>query len=189
MRAPSKNITASAATAITFIVALVLSGCANSPLAPTAKPVNETASAQPTEELIDDSFDNADDSDSFDWTDGGLDSGDFDFDFDFGDIESGNTVPKDFPKSIPLYKGQVKEGVALTIDGKRMWTITMNVPDISKTYASTRSGLQAAGFDEFFAVEDAESALGMFDANGFSVYFTIEKSNNGFELAYVVTED
>src|SRR3978361_927774 len=58
---------------------------------------------------------------------------------------SGGSLPKDFPASVPVYKGKIDTGLGLGSGKHEIWNVTVEVPDASATSA-IKSELTGAGF-------------------------------------------
>jgi hypothetical protein len=57
----------------------------------------------------------------------------------------GGSLPKDFPSSVPIYKGKIDTAVALGTGSKEVWNVTVEIPG-SSTYDQIKSDLTGAGF-------------------------------------------
>jgi hypothetical protein len=55
------------------------------------------------------------------------------------------TLPKDFPSSVPVYKGKIVTAIALGTGSKEIWNVTVGVPG-SNAYDDIKSELTGAGF-------------------------------------------
>lgn len=139
------------------------------------------ATAAPTDDAVDDSGDSADD--------GGTDAKDDGSGLDLDSVQSGESIPTDFPASVPLYKGEVIYGGGLSMDGSHMWTVKIKCKEAAKTLPEVVAQLKAAGFTETFTTIDGDEAVGMFDGRkDYSVLFAITKEGDHFEIGYVVSD-
>jgi hypothetical protein len=57
----------------------------------------------------------------------------------------GGSLPKDFPSSVPVYKGKIDTGLGLGSGKKEIWNVTVEVPGGSVT-SSIKTELSGAGF-------------------------------------------
>lgn len=87
----------------------------------------------------------------------------------------GGSIPKDFPTSIPVYKGKVISAIALGSGKKEAWNVTIEIPG-SDAGNTIKSDLTSAGFK----VEESGST----DAGG-----SIIADNKSYAVAVVTSKD
>jgi hypothetical protein len=96
---------------------------------------------------------------------------------------SGATVPADFPKSVPLYKGAVTSGVAMGQDDSKIWNVIMTAPgpSIMPTIAAQ---LKAAGFTT--DLTPGGNSL-IYDNADYDVAVVLKKTSTGYTVDYAVS--
>lgn len=177
------NFTTPAATvALALAITLSLSGCfASDPVPPKPKDSTSQSTKAPKDDATDGSDVSDDNSDTGSSGDG---SG-----IDLDSVQSGESIPTNFPASVPLYKGEVVYGGGVAANGSQMWTIKIKCSDPKSTLADVSAALTAAGFTETYAAATGDSAAGMFDRpEDYSVLFSISKEGDHYEIGYVVTD-
>ena len=173
--------TSASVAAIVLVATLALSGCSgSSPFPPSSQDATLKATTAATDKPVDSGGEAAKGSDKSTSGDG---SG-----LDLESVQSGKSIPADFPASIPLYKGEVIYGGGLTMDGSRMWTVKITCKDAASTLPEVAASLKAAGFTETFTTISGDEGVGMFDGRkDYSVMFAITKDGDHFEIGYVVS--
>jgi hypothetical protein len=96
---------------------------------------------------------------------------------------SGASVPADFPKTVPLYRGRVVSGVSMGQDGDRIWNIIMAVPGASVMPAIARR-LKAAGFTTDLTA--GGNSL-IYDDADYDVAVVLKKTDRGYTVDYAVS--
>jgi hypothetical protein len=101
----------------------------------------------------------------------------------------GSTVPSDFPKAVPLYKGTVATSAALGSGKKKIWNVGIDVPAAS-AMDTIKSQLTASGF-----TTDVEGNVGKVGASlithdkTYGVAVVLAKVGKGYVANYTVTPD
>ena len=99
----------------------------------------------------------------------------------------GNKVPSDFPSAVPLYKGDVVFGASVGGDGKKVWNVTIKVPD-AKASADIEKQLTGAGFSGSFNNTGADANTGTFTSDSYGVLVVVTSAGkNGWVANYTVT--
>lgn len=102
---------------------------------------------------------------------------------------STESVPADFPASVPLIDGKVTSGAKMTIAGVGNWTVTKRTDiSVSEAFDEVRAQLTGAGLTEGFAQGQAEQAAGMFTGDQHSVLVNVASVDGAAEVTYVVSE-
>ncbi|MBX3091414.1 MAG: hypothetical protein KF801_02785 [Cryobacterium sp.] len=100
----------------------------------------------------------------------------------------GASLPKDFPKEVPLASGSVIFGAGLGNDDGKVWNVTIKVSD-GKAMDGIAKQLTDAGF-ESVASGDAsnESTTGAFSKDPYGVIVVVTSDDKGgFVANYTVT--
>ena len=107
-----------------------------------------------------------------------------------GQLDIGGTsVPKDFPKEIPLASGPVIFGAGIGSGDSKVWNVAIKVSDAS-AMDGIKAQLEAAGFK---SAGDADSSLdaktGLFTKDPFGVLVIVapNEDEGGFVANYTVT--
>lgn len=95
----------------------------------------------------------------------------------------GKSVPADFPGQIPLARGEIGLAAAATVEGRRVWTISMTVSETA-AFGDLHSGFLAAGFEENVRSE----TMGIYEGHGVNVVVKLTDVKGKLDVAYVVTE-
>ncbi len=99
----------------------------------------------------------------------------------------GNKVPSDFPSAVPLYKGDVVFGASVGGDNKKVWNVTIKVPDANAS-ADIEKQLTDAGFTGSFKGADGDTNTGSFSSDGYGVLVVVTSAGkNGWVANYTVT--
>ncbi len=102
----------------------------------------------------------------------------------------GGSLPKDFPSSVPVYKGKIISALGLGSGKKEIWNVTVQIPG-SDAGNSIKSDLTSAGFKvEESGTSDAGDSL-VADNKTYGVLVVTSKdSSKGYWIAnYTVTSD
>ena len=100
---------------------------------------------------------------------------------------SGTKVPASFPRSVPLYRGQVTSGIAMGQDNDNIWNVIMKVPGPS-AMNTIKSQLEAAGFTT--TVDTTVNSSGgslIFDNAKYDVAVVLKHTSGGYTVDYAVT--
>jgi hypothetical protein len=100
----------------------------------------------------------------------------------------GGSLPKDFPSSIPVYKGKIVSALGLGSGKKEVWNVTVQLPEDKSD--SIKSDLTAAGFKvEESGTSDSGASL-VADNKTYGVLVVTTKSGSkGWVANYTVTSD
>jgi hypothetical protein len=105
-----------------------------------------------------------------------------------GKVDVGGTsIPSDFPKSVPLYKGTVVSVAALGSAKQKIFNIGISVPGPDAMTAIKRQ-LSAAGFKTEVAGNVGKVGASLVTENkDYGVAVLLAKSGKGFQANYTVT--
>jgi hypothetical protein len=102
----------------------------------------------------------------------------------------GTSIPKDFPKDIPVYHGKVDSAAALGSGAKTIWNISIEVPD-PDALSDIKAALTKAGF-----TTEAEGNAGKVGASliatgkNYGVSVLLAKgTHDGFVANYTVSPE
>jgi hypothetical protein len=100
----------------------------------------------------------------------------------------GNTVPKDFPKEVPLVSGKIVTAAALGDSKARIWNVTITVPGIA-TFDEISAKLEAAGFASQVATgSNSDTAKsGIFLGPKYQVLLVVAKTDKTWSANYTVS--
>lgn len=101
----------------------------------------------------------------------------------------GTTVPSDFPKDIPLVKGEVLSGGAFGSGKDKIWNVAIKVKDAG-AFDSITTDLEDAGFtaEGNVAGQSDKGKTGIFSGDEFGVLVVVaENKGDGFVANYTVT--
>ncbi|WP_345764083.1 hypothetical protein [Diaminobutyricibacter sp. McL0608] len=99
----------------------------------------------------------------------------------------GNKVPSDFPSAVPLYKGDIVFGASVGGDDKKVWNVTVKVPDATAS-ADIEKQLTDAGFTGSFKGADGDANTGTFTSDAYGVLVVVTSAGkNGWVANYTVT--
>jgi hypothetical protein len=106
------------------------------------------------------------------------------------DLGGSGSLPKDFPSSIPVYKGKIISAIGLGSGKKEIWNVTVQIPG-SDAGNSIKSDLTGAGFTvEQVATTDAGSSLAADNKTYGVLVVTSKDTSKGYWIAnYTVTPD
>ena len=99
----------------------------------------------------------------------------------------GKKVPDDFPSDVPLFKGDVVLGAGVGTGDKKIWNVTIKVPD-ANAYTTIKSELESAGFTGDFSNATDTGATGEFKNDKHGVLIVVVKgdSASGWVANYTV---
>jgi len=98
----------------------------------------------------------------------------------------GGSIPSDFPKSVPVYKGKVDEAVGLGTGSKEVWNVTVEVPGAS-SYDGIKSALTGAGFKVVGSGTAGSSGEGLIATNKvYSVIVGVTGTGSKWAANYTV---
>jgi hypothetical protein len=105
-------------------------------------------------------------------------------------LGGGGSLPKDFPSSVPVYKGKIISALGLGSGKKEIWNVTVQIPG-SDAGNSIKSDLTSAGYK---VEESGSSTAGdslVADNKTYGVLVVTSKdSTKGYWIAnYTVTSD
>ncbi|MCU1470098.1 MAG: hypothetical protein JWQ39_1247 [Glaciihabitans sp.] len=107
-----------------------------------------------------------------------------------GKVDLGGTsIPADFPSVVPVYKGKVDSALSLGSGKKKIWNVSVEVPD-ANAMNEIKSELSGAGF-----TTDLQGNIGkvgaslISDNKTYGVAVVLAKSDKGFIANYTVTPD
>jgi hypothetical protein len=103
-------------------------------------------------------------------------------------LDTGTTVPSDFPSEVPLIEGDVVFGLSLPGDnGEKAWNVTINVSG-AEAFETIKTELTDAGF-EYQGVSDGESGTsGVFRKDDLTVLVGVAAGDGDQWVAnYTVT--
>jgi hypothetical protein len=102
----------------------------------------------------------------------------------------GGSLPKDFPSSIPVYKGKIVSAIGLGSGKKEIWNITVQIPG-ADTGDSIKSDLTKAGYTvQSIGTTDTGSSLAADNKTYGVLVVTSKDSSKGYWIAnYTVTSD
>ncbi len=99
----------------------------------------------------------------------------------------GDKVPSDFPSAVPLYKGDVVFGASVGADEKKVWNVTIKVPDANAS-ADIAKQLTDAGFTGAFKDSGSDTNTGTFKSDAYGVLVVVTGAGkNGWVANYTVT--
>jgi len=103
------------------------------------------------------------------------------------DIRSGQgEIPADFPDSVPLVPGEVRNGGAVTNAGETTWSVTIrSEASIAESTAQVRDGFAAADYEETLATTSADGATLLYSGEH-SVMVSVSAEGGQTEVTYVV---
>ena len=100
----------------------------------------------------------------------------------------GKSVPADFPKGVPLVKGDVINGASVGSSEGKIWNVTIKVSGADATGEIT-SQFTHAGYQQDLDNKTGKGATVSFTKDPYSVLVVIAKdSSNGWVANYTVTE-
>jgi len=106
-----------------------------------------------------------------------------------GDVESGTSVPSDFPSEVPLIHGDVLAGGSVgNADGK-IWNVTIKVNDGS-AFDEIKAQMEDAGFESSeVSGTSAEGGTGSFTKDPYGVFVVVTggDTSEGWVANYTVT--
>jgi hypothetical protein len=105
-------------------------------------------------------------------------------------LGGGGSLPKDFPSSVPVYKGKIISALGLGSGKKEIWNVTVQIPG-SDAGNSIKSDLTSAGYKvEESGTSDAGASL-VADNKTYGVLVVTSKdTSKGYWIAnYTVTSD
>jgi hypothetical protein len=98
----------------------------------------------------------------------------------------GSSLPKDFPSSVPVYKGKIDTALGLGSGSKEIWNVTVQVPGVS-TYSDIKSSLTSAGFKVAGSGSAGASGEGLIASNKtYSVIVGVTGSGSKWIANYTV---
>ena len=102
----------------------------------------------------------------------------------------GGSLPADFPKSVPVYKGKVISALGLGSGKKEIWNVTIEIPG-SDAGNSIKSDLTGAGFKVDGSGTSTDGASLIADNKIYGVIVVTSKdTSKGYWIAnYTVTAD
>jgi hypothetical protein len=99
----------------------------------------------------------------------------------------GDKVPSDFPSTVPLYKGDIVFGASVGGDDKKVWNVTVKVPDANAS-ADIAQQLTDAGFTGAFKDSGSDANTGTFTSDDYGVLVVVTSAGkNGWVANYTVT--
>ncbi len=102
---------------------------------------------------------------------------------------SGESVPADFPASVPLIDGKVTGSSKITVAGASTWTVAKrNDGSVDDAFTEVKSQLVAAGLKEGFAQSQGGLVGGMFTSPDVTVMVSVTEVDGRAEVSYVVSE-
>lgn len=107
-----------------------------------------------------------------------------------GNVDLGGaSVPKDFPKAVPLAKGEVVFGAGLGSGEGKVWNVTVKV-DGADAYTAIGRQLADAGFSgDFGARADNGGGTGTFTNGTYGVLVVVtDAGSNGWVANYSVSK-
>jgi hypothetical protein len=107
-----------------------------------------------------------------------------------GKVDVGGTsIPADFPKVVPVYKGKVDSSLALGTGKKKIWNLSIEVPD-AKAMNEIESELKSAGFTTDLQGNIGKAGASLISDNKtYGVAVVLAKTDKGFIANYTVTPD
>lgn len=106
-----------------------------------------------------------------------------------GDVDlGGSSLPKDFPKDVPVAPGKVIFGGGLGNDEGKIWNVTIQVSD-ANALEGISAQLTGAGFESKGESESTgDTKTGIFQKDPYGVLVVVSKDDkNGFIANYTVT--
>jgi hypothetical protein len=101
-------------------------------------------------------------------------------------LGGGGSLPADFPKSVPVYKGKVVTAIALGTGSKEIWNVTVDVPD-ANAYNDIKSELTGASFKVEGSGTAGKSGEGLIaSSKTYSVIVGVTGSNGKWIANYTV---
>src|ERR1700744_4984083 len=98
----------------------------------------------------------------------------------------GGSLPKDFPSSVPVYKGKIDTALGLGTGKKEIWNVTVEVPDGS-ALTKIKSDLTSAGFKVEGSGSATSTASGLVADNAtYSVIVGIAEADKKWVANYTV---
>jgi len=103
-------------------------------------------------------------------------------------LGGGGSLPKDFPSSIPVYKGKIISAIGLGSGKKEVWNVTVEIPG-SDSGNSIKSDLTSAGFkvQESGTSGAGSTLIATSDTYGVLVVTEKDSSKNYWVANYTVT--
>jgi hypothetical protein len=101
----------------------------------------------------------------------------------------GSSIPSDFPSVVPVYKGKIDSAISLGSGKKKIWNISVEVPD-ANAMNDIKSELTGAGFKtDLQGNVGKEGASLISDNKTYGVLVALAKSDKGYIANYTVTPD
>ncbi len=99
----------------------------------------------------------------------------------------GQSVPQDFPASVPLTDGEVIYGLSASNADGKVWNVTVSVADVTALDA-IKLELEDAGFaTRFEGPANADGGTLVADGAEYGVVVAVTGGNDGFVANYTVT--
>jgi hypothetical protein len=105
-------------------------------------------------------------------------------------LGGGGSLPKDFPSSVPVYKGKIVTALGLGSGKKEIWNVTVQIPG-SDASGSIKSALTSAGYkvEESGTSSVGDSLVADNKTYGVLVVTTKDSSKGYWTANYTVTAD
>ena len=102
------------------------------------------------------------------------------------DVETGSTLPDDFPAEVPLVDGKLVMATGMTVEGSRSWMLAIAVDDPDANFTRAQEALLSAGFEEI-ALQDTDNLrLGIYQSDSFRVHLGASSDSDGPLISYQV---
>jgi hypothetical protein len=99
----------------------------------------------------------------------------------------GTTIPSDFPKSVPLYKGKILSVAAIGDDKQKIFNIGISVPG-PEAMSDIKSQLTSSGFKTEVQGNVGKVGASLVTTNkDYGVAVLLAKSGKGYQANYTVT--
>jgi hypothetical protein len=100
----------------------------------------------------------------------------------------GDKVPADFPSAVPLYRGDIVLGASVGSGDKKVWNVTVKVPN-SGAYKDISTQLTDAGFTGGFRSTSTDGGTGTFTNGEYGVLVVVTGAgDNGWVANYSVSK-
>ena len=105
-----------------------------------------------------------------------------------GTVDLGGTeVPTDFPSSVPLYEGEVLNGMRVGGDGAKVWNVGIRVPDAA-ALDTIITQLSDAGFSaQLQGPSSADGGTVAATGSNLGILVAVVADGGGFVANYTVT--
>lgn len=103
-------------------------------------------------------------------------------------VADGTTIPDDFPLAGKIVDGNVTQATALSMGGLKTWSVTLEVGDAASAFVKGKEGLVVAGYEEIFALEEADGGVSSWNGPEYSVIFNVTTSDGKSIADYVVSQ-